>query len=44
MYKEKYICHGCVGDEYIKKSIKKHGSTEERCSYCGGRKKNNSHI
>jgi len=39
MYEKKYICHGCVGDEYIQKIIKKDGSTEGKCSYCHGRKK-----
>lgn len=36
---EKFICHGCVGDSYISNEIKENGSTEERCSYCHGRKK-----
>ena len=39
MVAEKYICHGCIGDEYISKEIKKRGNTYERCSYCASRKK-----
>jgi len=39
MSRNKYICHGCVGDLYISNEIKKNGSTEERCSYCHSRKK-----
>lgn len=39
MSQEKYICHGCVGELYIRNEIKKNGSTEEQCSYCHGRKK-----
>lgn len=39
MDEEKYICYGCVGDEYIIKEIKKRGSNATHCSYCTSKKK-----
>lgn len=31
---EKYICHHCVADNYVRLQIRKTGNTEKKCSYC----------
>lgn len=36
---EKYICHGCVGDESASILIRENGTNKNKCSYCGSRKK-----
>ncbi|WP_167347149.1 RES domain-containing protein [Type-E symbiont of Plautia stali] len=40
MNEEKYICHACVGEEYISKLIMNTGKAKRNCSYCRKRKKN----
>lgn len=40
MNEEKYICHACVGEEYISRLILKSGKANRKCSYCRTRKKN----
>ncbi len=35
---ESYICHDCIGDQYIKKSIKQTG-TINKCHYCNKKRK-----
>lgn len=37
---EKYICHACVGEEYISHLILNTGKANRNCSYCRKRKKN----
>lgn len=34
MEKGKKICHECIGEEYVKSYIKKHGHRSGSCSYC----------
>ncbi|PSH19741.1 hypothetical protein B7R74_12710 [Yersinia pseudotuberculosis] len=34
MREEKYICHQCVNEVYIKNEIQNSGNTENECSYC----------
>lgn len=34
MTKDKYVCHQCVPEKYIKKLIRKEGNHENRCYYC----------
>jgi DNA-directed RNA polymerase subunit RPC12/RpoP len=36
---DKYICHSCVSDKYVKNEIIENGVSSGRCSYCGSRKK-----
>lgn len=43
MWEEKYICHQCVGDAYVRQHIKKIGSSNQTCSYCK-RKRINIHV
>lgn len=31
---EKYVCHYCVADNYVRLQIRKIGNTEQKCSYC----------
>lgn len=33
---EKYICHECVGESYLKSAIKDSGR-KKKCSYCGNK-------
>lgn len=40
MFEEKYICHACVGEEYVSKYITSEGKANRNCSYCRKRKKN----
>lgn len=35
MNEEKYICHRCVGEEYVRLVIKKTGNANNDCNYCG---------
>ncbi|ENF1950588.1 RES family NAD+ phosphorylase [Salmonella enterica subsp. enterica] len=37
---EKYICHHCVGDNYVRLQIRKTGNTEQKCSYCERKRRN----
>ncbi|CRY84173.1 RES family NAD+ phosphorylase [Yersinia intermedia] len=34
MNRDKYICHQCVNEKYIKKLIKHDGDKDNKCSYC----------
>ena len=43
MWNEKYICHQCVEDKYVRNHIKEYGNTDQPCSYCK-RKRKNIHI
>ncbi|EJE9489026.1 RES domain-containing protein [Salmonella enterica] len=40
MNDEKYICHACIGEKYVKAEIKTFGSAGQECSYCHKRFKN----
>ncbi|WLS81056.1 HEPN-associated N-terminal domain-containing protein (plasmid) [Erwinia pyri] len=40
MNEDKYICHTCVGEEYIRNHIREKGKANRNCSYCNKRKKN----
>lgn len=40
MNDEKYICHACIGEKYVKAEIKNFGSAGQECSYCHKRFKN----
>lgn len=40
MNEDKYICHTCVGEEYISNHIRETGKANRDCSYCNKRKKN----
>lgn len=31
---EKYICHHCVADNYVRLQIRKTGNAKQKCSYC----------
>jgi len=39
MNEKKYICHACVGEEYISQLILNSGKANRNCSYCRKRKK-----
>lgn len=41
MNEEKYICHACVGEEYISTLILNKGKANRNCTYCRKRKKGN---
>ncbi|PKH19339.1 hypothetical protein CIG19_20045 [Enterobacterales bacterium CwR94] len=37
MEEEKYICHQCIGDEYVSLTVKNNGDAGENCSYCNNK-------
>ena len=40
MWDEKYICHHCVEDKYVRKMIVKSGNILQNCSYCDHKRLN----
>lgn len=40
MNEDKYICHYCVGEEYVRNYISETGKANRNCSYCNKRRKN----
>ncbi len=40
MWDEKFICHQCVHDKYVRQQIKSNGNNHQFCSYCQRKRKN----
>lgn len=40
MNEEKYICHKCVAEDYVRQLIKRTGKASHNCSYCNRKLKN----
>lgn len=40
MWEDKYICHLCISDKYVKSQIRKRGNNDNNCSYCGKKRIN----